>query len=168
METLTFKAIKAIIDNLDFPQTVELSQLLQEKVTSLKLIMIKEALIEKFQVDEYLREFLPLIPKIDRISASGDVLTMEFQDDPRYQLVLTLDNDDGDEGVEVNVFNNLGRYWKTMGRYEDLTTYRYLINFGNIFLPSFALENEEGDENYPMWGSSIKDFLAPDESTLEL
>lgn len=173
METLTFKAIKAIIDNLDFAQTVELSQLLNEKVNQMKLITIKEALIEKFQTDEYLRQFLPLITKIDKISASGDTLKMEFQDEPRYQLILDLEEDN--EVVMVKIygdmrigFNRTVRDWKSMNRSADPTTYQYLTNFGNIFLPSFFLENEEGDEEYPLWGSSIKDFLSPDESTLKL
>ncbi|MBA3284836.1 MAG: hypothetical protein H0U27_07230 [Nitrosopumilus sp.] len=173
METLTFKAVKAIIDNLEFAQTVELSQLLNEKVTQMKLVTIKQALVEKFQIDEYLRQFLPLIAKIDKISVSDHKLIMEFQDEPRYQLILTFDDDDN-EGVEVKVygdikigFNRTERGWRYIGRYEDAATRAYLTNFGNIFLDSFSLETEEAEE-YPLWGSSIKDFLSPDESTLEL
>ena len=168
METLTFKSIKAIADNLDFSQTASLTRLLIKRLNQMKLVKIKEALIEKFQTHNQLTKFIPLVEKIDDMSVSEDTLKIHLNDvdpvekaHPGYRIIIDQHENN------VDVYFSKGKeslFVIPMFRENDPVTYDYLSRFGDIFLYSFSLQ----DDDDLGWGVSIMNFLSLDNPDTDL
>ena len=167
MESLTFKALKVIADNLEFSQTADLVKLLINRLNQMKLIKIKETLLEKFQTHDQLTEFIPWVEKIDSMSVFFDeTLHIDLNGEPSYQITIDQHENKVNTYISVNfkIETRTGKMYTSMQREKDPTTYDYLHQFGNIFLYSFSL-HEDDDLG---WGISIMEFLSIDNQDTEL
>lgn len=168
MQTLNFLAVKAIAENLDLLQTTDLVKSLTKRLDQMKTTEIKRALIEKLQSYSTLNKFVPLVEKINSILPDEEVIIIEFNDNPRYQIFV-------DEGEQIRVYESRYNYyafdanrrdgWRRMKRSDDPTTYDYLADFGNIFFGTFEMDDKI---IRPDWGNNIRTYLALDETELKL
>lgn len=164
MDTLTFLSAKAIIDNFDFNQTAELTKLLTEKLNRMKVDVIKKVLSEELPKYEELVRYLPLVEKIDTIEISGDDLEIEFNDNPRYKILIEGQDQTNNAFMLVDHRLPNGRPVKVWKRVNDVDTERYLYRFGNLFLSYTELDDGTELE----WGNQIRDFLSLDGKELKL
>ena len=163
MDTLNFLAVKAIVDNLEFPQTLELFQMLSKKVHRGKVEEIKTKLTEKLSQYKELIKYIPLVEKIEDISVSDDDTIFEFNDNPRYKI---------ESGEDINVYvfgekkfgTRIVATWRLMERATDPVTYDYLLKFGHLF--QSYLELDDGTELE--WGNEIRDYLSDEGKELKL
>lgn len=159
MNTLTFLSVKAVIDGFDFNQTAELTKLLTEKLSRMKVDVIKRVLSEELPKYEELVKYVPLVEKIATIEVSDDDLGIELNDTPRYNV--TIVGEDQDIRVSMFVDGRFGKEWK---RVDDADTERYLRDFGYLFRS--YVELDDGTELE--WGSEIRDYLSLDGKELKL
>ena len=164
MESLTpggLQALKAIADNLDFSQTASLTQLLVNRLHRMKVIKIKETLLEKFQTQEQLTKFIPLVEKIDNISVFGDELTIELSGEPRYQLIVDQNEGDVIPFMENTEMKHRKEKYFIMMESED--SYEHLVDFGWIFHTDSFL-----NQDYYKWANDIQQFLTTNDQISDL